>query len=131
MNDPLEAPEMLRRGYPHIVPCSTLARWFLALRRFLRGWSTKHRRENMSAITMQETQAQRDAERVREHAPKLLAGCEAAARIFDTGPIRVSHEYAGDLAMIREAIEYATGAHDPGEYPEAGYETDAAGTALG
>ena len=29
------------------------------------------------------------------------------------------------------AIEDATGANDPNNYPEAGYEVDAAGTALG
>ena len=77
-------------------------------------------------ITMNETQAQRDAERVREHAPKLLEACRRAGQ--SAGFQYMTFE---TRQCINEAIEYATGAHDPGLYPEAGYEVDAAGTATG
>jgi hypothetical protein len=43
-------------------------------------------------------------------APDLLEACEAAARIFDGGPISISREYVSDLALIRAAIAKATGA---------------------
>ena len=91
----------------------------------------------MNAITMNETQAQRDAERVREHAPKLLPALIALEaefrRVF---PVYYyaepwAHDRNEALKSAVEAIEYATGAHDPDCYPEVGYEVDAAGTATG
>lgn len=70
-------------------------------------------------IDMIETTAQRDAERMREHAEQMMA---ALQRIQAT-----SHDgQAVDTAA--EAIEYASGAHDPECYPEDGYSVDAAGT---
>jgi len=79
-------------------------------------------------IDMIETPAQRDAERIREHAPKLLASLAAIIDADDA--------HALDQRLIEQgrlAREYATGAHDPECYaiPETGYEVDAAGTALG
>lgn len=84
-------------------------------------------------VTMNETQAQRDAERIREHAPKLLAALQMmcgmwASVCFGRG---WEPEHLTEYTSAREAIEYATGAHDPSSYPEDGYEVDAAGTFKG
>lgn len=79
----------------------------------------------MTVISMNETTAQRRAALLAESAPRLLAALSTLAN--EAWP----HLTARQRDMATEAIEYATGAHDPGEYPEAGYEVDAAGTALG
>lgn len=73
----------------------------------------------MNAITMTETTAQRDAERVRDHSERMLT---ALQRIHSTSTD------TGSVDIAAEAIEYASGAHDPDCYPEAGYSVDAAGT---
>lgn len=73
----------------------------------------------MNAVTMIETTAQRDAERMREHAERMMT---ALHRIHATS----TDAAAVDTAA--EAIEYASGAHDPDAYPESGYSVDAAGT---
>lgn len=73
----------------------------------------------MNAITMIETAAQRDAERVREHAERMLT---ALQRIHSTSTDSTAVDTAAG------AIEYASGAHDPDCYPENGYSVDAAGT---
>ena len=81
-------------------------------------------------IELIETAAQRDADRVREHAPKLLSVVREIRGLVDYGDVgpftvqRIS-------GLCDEAIEYATGAHDPDVYPEQGYEVDAAGTFTG
>ena len=76
-------------------------------------------------IEMNETQAQRDADRIREHAPQMLG----ALQVVGAMPPRFLPREV--RSMVDEAIEYATGAHDPSSYPEEGYEVDAAGTATG
>ena len=82
-------------------------------------------------IELIESAAQRDAERVREHAPKLLS---ALIKTADRLQLHITH--SEDLTAHMEAVEVierATGAHDPTCYaiPEDGYDVDAAGTALG
>ena len=76
----------------------------------------------MHAVTMIETTAQRDAERMREHAELMMT---ALQRIHSTS----SDALAVELAA--QAIEYASGAHDPECYPEDGYSVDAAGSFKG
>lgn len=70
-------------------------------------------------IDMIETTAQRDTERMREHAERMLTALQRIqATSYDSAAV--------DTAA--EAIEYASGAHDPDCYPEDGYSVDAAGT---
>ena len=78
----------------------------------------------MSAITMIETTEQRNAERVRDMSPRMLAALKNIALLNG-----VDLEAAPKLAQ--DAVEYAEGAHDPDNYPEDGYGVDAAGTAIG
>ena len=82
----------------------------------------------MNAITMIETREQRDAERLREHAPMMLSALMSARpRIA----CRVAPDDIAALAHDDAAIEHATGAHDPEAYELDGYEVDAAGTFKG
>jgi len=76
-------------------------------------------------IQMIETQQQRDSQRLAEYAPKMLGALQVVAAL-------PAHCVPREVrSMVDDAIEYATGAHDPGLYPDDGYETDAAGTAIG
>ena len=85
----------------------------------------------MNEITMNETQAQRDAERIREHAPQMLEALLLIQKRVAPKP-GYSFGVAADIrAIADDAIEYATGAHDPDCYELAGYEVDATGTATG
>lgn len=72
-------------------------------------------------ITMTETQAQRDAERVREHGKRAL---DALVRLRCVVPYfwHDDSPHIGELdaacQAADEAIEYATGAHEPDSYSE-------------
>jgi hypothetical protein len=74
---------------------------------------------------MIETTAQRDAQRIQDHAPMLLA---ALTKLLDEAWPYLTIAQKDEA---NDAIEYASGAHDPDCYPEAGYDTDAAGTFTG
>lgn len=82
----------------------------------------------MTVISMNETPAQRRAATLAESAPRLLAALvniECGANTLDycyfhrqenfAAALRDLREYA---QVAREAIEQATGAHDPANYPE-------------
>lgn len=75
----------------------------------------------MNEITMTETVAQRNADRVRDMSPRMLAALKNIALLsgFDLGAAK---------AIADEAVEYAEGAHDPDCYADSGYGVDAAGT---
>ena len=78
----------------------------------------------MNAIMMIETRAQRDAERIKANAPKMLGALQVVAALPDRCVPREVR------SVVDDAIEHATGAHDPECY-EDGYAVDAAGTFAG
>ena len=96
---------------------------------------------DMQHIDLIETQEQRDADRIREHAPALLAALQAMTAASEQRHAAVvrTHKDAIEAEIVQwlaedqalEAIEYATGAHDPASYPEDGYGVDASGTFKG
>lgn len=73
-------------------------------------------------IDMIETTAQRDTQRIQDHAPMLLA---ALTKLLNEAWPYLTIKQKDEA---NDAIEYATGAHDPDCYPEDGYGVDAAGT---
>lgn len=76
-------------------------------------------------IDMIETAAQRDTQRIHDHAPMLLA---ALTKITNEAWPYLTAQQREEASA---AIEYASGAHDPDCYPESGYVVDAAGTFQG
>lgn len=76
-------------------------------------------------IEMIETNAQRDTQRIQDHAPMLLAALSKLTN--EAWPYLT----ATQREEATTAIEYAQGAHDPDCYPEDGYSVDAAGTFKG
>ena len=70
-------------------------------------------------IELIETPAQRDTERMREHAERMMTALQT---------IHATSTDAAAVDLAAEAIEYASGAHDPSCYSEDGYSVDAADT---